>query len=135
VRRPAQSGTSGTRDPFAPSIFCALRGQRRRRKRSPASAAGARSARARVGRLWLTTCLAAVAVIPYLLGFTTESSLVVLGAKAHGRVGTTIRYDLADLPDRGAAADIAEHAAATQSRQQLTSIVMVGYCPGPMGTP
>jgi hypothetical protein len=76
-----------------------------------------------------------LAVIPHLLGFTPENSLVVLGAKAQGRVEITFRYDLPDPPDRGMAADIAEHAAATLCRHHLTSVVMVGYGRGPLVTP
>jgi len=76
-----------------------------------------------------------LAIIPHLLGFTPENSLVVLGAKPLGRVQITFRYDLPDPPDRGTAADIAEHTAAILSGHHLTSVVMVGYGPGPLVTP
>ena len=77
-----------------------------------------------------------LAVIPALLGFHPDRSLVVVGAAGpRGRVQVTFRYDLPDPPDVAAAATIAAHAAAILGRHQLTLAVVAGYGPGPMVTP
>ena len=55
-----------------------------------------------------------LAIVPHLLGFTPQTSLVVLGAgPPDGRVQVALRYDLPDPPDPGTAAQIAAHAAAS----------------------
>ena len=67
-------------------------------------------------------------VIPHLLGFEPEASLVVIGcAPPRDRVKVTLRYDLPDPPDADLAADIAAHAVGVISSQQLTAMVAVGY--------
>ena len=77
-----------------------------------------------------------LAVIPALLGFHPDRSLVVVGATGpRGRVQVTFRYDLPDPPDVAAAATIAAHAAGILGRHQLTLAVVAGYGPGPMVTP
>jgi len=77
-----------------------------------------------------------LAVIPHLIGFTPEASLVVLGTiRPDGRVEITLRYDLPDPPDHGTAADIAGHAAGVLAAQHLTGALVVGYGPGPAVTP
>jgi hypothetical protein len=77
-----------------------------------------------------------LAVIPHLIGFTPEASLVVVGtAAAGGRVEFAFRYDLPDPPDGAAAAEIAAHAAGVLSRHHLTGAVVAGYGPGPLVTP
>jgi Domain of unknown function (DUF4192) len=77
-----------------------------------------------------------LAAIPSLLGFHPARSLVVVGAgPPRGRIEVAFRYDLPEPPDRGAAAQIAAHAAGILARQQLTQAVVVGYGPGPMVTP
>jgi len=54
---------------------------------------------------------ALLAVIPHLLRFTPEASLVVVGtAPAGGRVEFAFRYDLPDPPDAVMAAGIVAHA-------------------------
>jgi hypothetical protein len=76
-----------------------------------------------------------LAAIPHLLGFTPETSLVVLGALPQGSVQITFRYDLPDPPDPVMAAGIAEHATAILTAQHLTSAVLVGYGPGQLVSP
>src|SRR5947208_6656873 len=52
-----------------------------------------------------------LAIVPHLLGFAPQSSLVVMGtAPPRGRIKVTLRYDLPDPPGAGVAADIAAHA-------------------------
>jgi hypothetical protein len=77
-----------------------------------------------------------LAVIPHLIGFTPESSLVVVGTAAGGgRVECAFRYDLPDPPDADAAARIAAHAAAVLSGHHLTGALVAGYGPGLLVTP
>ena len=69
-------------------------------------------------------------VIPHLLGFVPQASLVVLGtAPPNDRVKVTLRYDLPDPPGAGVAADIAEHAVGVLGSQRLTAMMAVGYGP------
>ena len=54
---------------------------------------------------------ALLAVVPHLLGFVPQASLVVIGtAPPRDRIKVTLRYDLPDPPGAGVAADIAAHA-------------------------
>ena len=77
-----------------------------------------------------------LAIVPHLLGFTPQTSLVVLGAgPPDGRVQVALRYDLPDPPDTGTAAQIAAHAAAVLSAEQLATVIIAGYSPGPLVTP
>ena len=77
-----------------------------------------------------------LAVVPHLLGFTSEFSLVVIGMTLpSGRVQLAMRYDLPDPPDSDLAADIADHARRVLTRQYLTSLALVGYGPSPAVTP
>jgi hypothetical protein len=77
-----------------------------------------------------------LAIVPHLLGFTPQTSLVVLGAgPPDGRVQVALRYDLPDPPDTGTAAQIAAHAAAVLSRHQLATVIIAGYGPGSLVTP
>jgi hypothetical protein len=77
-----------------------------------------------------------LAVIPHLLGFTPERSLVVVGiAPSDGRVRVACRYDLPDPPDPAAAADIAAHTVGVLSRQHIATAVVAGYGPGSLVTP
>jgi hypothetical protein len=79
---------------------------------------------------------ALLAIVPHLLGFMPESSLVVIGTEPpRSRVKVTLRYDLPDPPDAGAAADIAAHAVGVLGSQRLTEMVAVGYGPEPLVTP
>jgi hypothetical protein len=79
---------------------------------------------------------ALLAVVPHLLGFVPEWSIVVIGtAPPRDRIRVTLRYDLPDPPDADLAADIAAHAAGILSTQQLAAAVAVGYGPEELVTP
>jgi Domain of unknown function (DUF4192) len=79
---------------------------------------------------------AVLAVVPHLLGFVPETSLVVLGAgPPRDRVQVAIRYDMPDPPDTGFAAEIAAHAVGVLGRQHLPTAIVAGYGPGPLVTP
>ncbi len=79
---------------------------------------------------------AALAVIPHLLGFMPEASIVVIGlTPPRDLVRVTLRYDLPDPPEAGLAADIAGHAAGVISSQQLPAATAVGYGPEPLVPP
>jgi Domain of unknown function (DUF4192) len=79
---------------------------------------------------------ALLAIVPHLLGFVPESSLVVIGtAPPRDRVKVTLRYDLPDPPDAALAADIAAHAAGVIGSQRLTAAVAVGYGQETLVTP
>ena len=69
-----------------------------------------------------------LAVVPHLLGFVPQASLVVIGtAPPRDRIKVTLRYDLPDPPGAGIAADIAAHAVGVIGSQQLTAMTAVGY--------
>jgi len=77
-----------------------------------------------------------LAVIPHLLGFIPQVSVVVIGtAPPRSRIQVTLRYDLPDPPGQGAAADLAAHAAAVIGSQRLDAAVAVGYGPETLVTP
>ena len=79
---------------------------------------------------------ALLAIVPHLLGFVPEASLVVIGtAPPRDRIKVTLRYDLPDPPEEALAADIAAHAAGVIGSQQMTAAVAVGYGPEPLVTP
>ena len=87
-------------------------------------------------RLRISSPAGLLAVVPHLLGFSPESSLVVLGvALPAGRVKFGLRYDLPDPPDAAVAAGIAAHAAGILGRYRLSTAVVAGYGPGPLVTP
>jgi hypothetical protein len=69
-------------------------------------------------------------VVPLLLGFMPEASLVVIGVAApRDRVRVTLRYDLPDPPDEDVIADLVAHAVSVLGSQQLAAAVAVGYGP------
>ena len=71
-----------------------------------------------------------LAIVPHLLGFAPQSSLVVMGtAPPRGRVKVTLRYDLPDPPGTGVAADIAAHAVGVVGSQRLKTMMAVAYGP------
>jgi hypothetical protein len=77
-----------------------------------------------------------LAIIPPLLGFTPEASLVLIGTEPScGTAKVTLRYDLPDPPGAGIAADIAAHAVGVVSAQRLTVAVAVGYGAAPLVDP
>jgi hypothetical protein len=69
-----------------------------------------------------------LAIVPHLLGFMPQASLVVMGTEPpRGRVKVTLRYDLPDPPGAGVAADIAAHAVGIVGSQRLTAMTAIGY--------
>ena len=79
---------------------------------------------------------ALLAVIPYLLGFVPEASVVVIGlTPPRDRVRVTLRYDLPDPPEADLIADLVAHAVGVISSQQLTAAIAVGYGPEALVTP
>ncbi len=79
---------------------------------------------------------ALLTLVPHLLGFVPEVSLVVLGVEPpRHRIRITLRYDLPDPPEAGLVADVAAHAVAVLSKQRLTAAVVIGYGPEALVTP
>ncbi len=77
-----------------------------------------------------------IAVVPHLLGFHPDHSLVIAGAADPGqRISLVLRYDLPAPPDQEDAAQIAAHAAKVLRRQQVTTAAIIGYGPGHLVTP
>ena len=77
-----------------------------------------------------------LAIVPHLLGFVPQGSLVVIGTEApHDRIKVTLRYDLPDPPGAGVSADVAAHAAGVLGSQGLATLVAVGYGPGSLVDP
>jgi hypothetical protein len=69
-----------------------------------------------------------LAIVPHLLGFAPQASLVVMGtAPPRGRIKVTLRYDLPDPPGAGVAADIAAHAVGVIGSQRLKAMMAIGY--------
>ena len=79
---------------------------------------------------------AILAVVPYLLGFLPESSLVVLGVEPPGgTIKVTMRYDLPDPADADLADDIAAHALGVLGAQDLAAAVAIAYGPDSLAAP
>jgi len=75
---------------------------------------------------------ALLAIIPHLVGFVPQSSMVVVGTEARKcAVRITLRYDLPDPASQELADDIAGHAAAVLAAQGLPGAAAAGY--GPAG--
>jgi hypothetical protein len=75
-------------------------------------------------------------LVPHLLGFVPEASLLVIGvAPPRDRIRVTLRYDLPDPPEADLVAEIAAHAVGVLSAQRLTAAVAVGYGPETLVTP
>ncbi len=75
-------------------------------------------------------------MVPHLLGFVPEASLVVLGVEPpRDRIRITLRYDLPDPPEAGLVADVAAHAVAVLSKHRLNAAVVIGYGPEALVTP
>jgi len=75
-------------------------------------------------------------LVPHLLGFVPEASLVVIGvAPPRDRIRVTLRYDLPDPPAADLATEIAAHALGVLSAQRLTAAVAVGYGSEALVTP
>ncbi len=79
---------------------------------------------------------ALTAVVPYLLGFHPQASLVILAlSQPDGRVRLAFRFDLPDPPDHAVAAQIVRHAAVLLTRNEFADAVVIGYGPGTLVTP
>jgi Domain of unknown function (DUF4192) len=77
-----------------------------------------------------------LAVIPHLLGFRPEASMVVIGTSPpRDRVKVTLRFDLPDPPDPSDAAEMASHAVGVIGSQRLAAAMAVGYGPEALVTP
>jgi hypothetical protein len=77
-----------------------------------------------------------LAIVPHLLGFVPQASLIVIGMEApHDRIKVTLRYDLPDPPGAGVSADIAAHAVGVIGSQRLATLVAVGYGPASLVDP
>jgi hypothetical protein len=87
-------------------------------------------------RVRLASPAALLAVVPHLLGFVPQDSLVVMGTEPpRDRVKVTLRFDLPEPPRAGVCADIAAHAVAVVGSQRLTAMTAVGYGPEALVTP
>lgn len=79
---------------------------------------------------------ALIAVVPFILGFHPQDSLVVLGlSRPDSRVRLAFRFDLPDPPDQDVNAQIIRHAAALLTRNEFADAVVIGYGPGTLVTP
>jgi Domain of unknown function (DUF4192) len=79
---------------------------------------------------------AVLAVVPHLLGFYPERSLVVIGLSGQpSQVSVTFRYDLPDPPHAPQIADIAEHVTSVLKRQEIHAAMMIGYGPEALAVP
>ena len=71
---------------------------------------------------------ALLAIVPHLVGFVPEASIVVIGTSPpRDRIRITLRYDLPDPPGAGISADLAAHAVGILGQQRLPGAVAVGY--------
>lgn len=74
-----------------------------------------------------------LSVVPRMLGFVPEDSLVVVGlAQPREQVGVVFRYD---LPPAEQMPQLIEHATSILARENMTRAVVVGYGTGPEVTP
>jgi Domain of unknown function (DUF4192) len=79
---------------------------------------------------------ALLTLVPHLLGFVPEASLVVIGvAPPRDRIRVTLRYDLPEPPEPDLVADIVAHAVGVLRTQRLTAAVAVAYGPQTLVTP
>lgn len=69
--------------------------------------------------------------IPYQLGFQPSQSVVVLGMRANGRVGLTVRLDLEDLYDPESRAEVCAQLPAHFQADAATRTMIVFYTPYP----
>jgi hypothetical protein len=86
-------------------------------------------------RLRVDSPASLLAAIPYLLGFTPDNSLVVLGIAPPGVAQTALRVDLPDPPDQSETSRITGIVCGVLSRHKLTTAIVVGYGPGRLVTP
>jgi hypothetical protein len=79
---------------------------------------------------------AMLAVVPHLIGFTPASSVVIAGGRGpRHRIDVTLRFDLPDPPDHTLAEAIAGQAISVLTSQDFTTVVVIGYGPGPVVSP
>jgi hypothetical protein len=79
---------------------------------------------------------ALLTLVPHLLGFVPEASLVVIGvAPPRDRIRLTLRYDLPEPPEADLVADVVAHAVGVLRTQRLTAAVAVAYGPDDLVTP
>jgi Domain of unknown function (DUF4192) len=76
-----------------------------------------------------------LAVIPHLLGFVPEASIVVIGTGPDSQVRVTLRYDLPQDLEPGTVEDIAEHALSVLASQRLCDAFVTVYGSGELTTP
>jgi hypothetical protein len=63
-----------------------------------------------------------LAIVPHLLGFVPQASLVVIGTEApHDRIKVTLRYDLPDPPGAGVSADVISTKRGCSSKRRPTT--------------
>jgi hypothetical protein len=75
-------------------------------------------------------------VVPHLLGFTPDNSLIVVGGRGpRQRIEATLRFNLPDPPDQAIAQAIADHTVSVLAGQEFTTVVVIGYGPGELVTP
>ena len=87
-------------------------------------------------RVRVRTPEALVALVPHLLGFMPQASMVVIGTEAaRGTVKVTFRYELSGPSGPERARNIAGHAAAVLAGKHLTAAVVVGYGPDELVRP
>jgi hypothetical protein len=87
-------------------------------------------------RVRIGSPVALLAVVPWLLEFEPDNSMVVIGTEPpRAQVRVTLRYDLPDPPDVRVAGAIARHAASVLAAQGIESAVAVGYGPAELVTP
>jgi hypothetical protein len=71
---------------------------------------------------------ALLVIVPHLLGFAPDNSLVVIGTKGlRSRVEVALRYDLPDPPDACQGTQIAEHAVDLLCLNDIDTAVVIGY--------
>jgi hypothetical protein len=88
------------------------------------------------GRVKVGSPAGVLAIVPHMLGFHPSRSLVVLGVSGpRDLVTMTFRYDLPDPPDAELAADIAAHACAVLSREEVLAAIVIGYGPAALVSP
>ena len=127
-RAPGRRGKS-RRKPPAPR-----RGERRAQSSGGRDAGVAPDAgTAMERRIRIASPASLLAVVPVLLGFEPDNSMVVIGIEEPGaEVKLTLRYD---LPDPGLAPAVAGHAMSVLTAQRIQTAVAVGYGPEHLVSP
>lgn len=83
-----------------------------------------------------TTPVSLLALIPHLLGFHPDSSLVIIGTgPPPHKVRVTLRYDLPNPTDSWTASDITSHATGILANEDCSRAVVVGYGPSNLVDP